>query len=179
MDMWATKHYFTKWNWIYKRRCLHEILQWDEATIPGNRCIQSRTGSWPTTYKRRYKLSKRWCTWQQYPENNHLGKQELVSHRKRYSDTETAALGMLNGLEHFHHYCFAREVSNITKHKPLVAIFKKDVATLVWRLQNILLRIHQYRARIIYKPGPDLFRADWLSRQNHMENKDDKIPRWK
>ena len=36
--------------------------------------------------------------------------------------------------------------------------------------------MHQYRVRIIYKPGPDLFIADWLSRQNHKENKDEEIP---
>ena len=29
----------------------------------------------------------------------------------------------------FHNYCFAREISTIIDHKPLVAIFKKDVVT--------------------------------------------------
>ena len=32
------------------------------------------------------------------------------------------------------------------------------------------------RVRISYTPGPDLFIEDWLSRQNHMENKDAEIP---
>ena len=49
------------------------------------------------------------------------------------------------------------------------------MATLSPRLQGILLRIHQYRVKIIYKPGPDLFIADWLCRQNHKENKDEEI----
>ena len=57
----------------------------------------------------------------------------------------------------------------------MVAIFKKDVATLSQRLQCILLKIHQYRERIIYKPGPDLFVADWLSKHYHKENKDEEI----
>ena len=39
-----------------------------------------------------------------------------------------------------------------------------------------LLRIHQYGVRIIYKPGLELFIADWLSRQNHKENKNAEIP---
>ena len=56
-----------------------------------------------------------------------------------------------------------------------MAIFKKDVATLSQGLQQILLRIHQYRVKIIYKPGPDLFIADWLSRQNHKEDMDEEI----
>ena len=35
----------------------------------------------------------------------------------------------------------------------------------ITKTQQILLRLHQYRVRIIYKPGPDLFIADWLSRK--------------
>ena len=58
----------------------------------------------------------------------------------------------------------------------IVAIFKKDVATLSQRLLRILLRIHLYRVRIIYKAGTDLFISDWLSRQNYNENKDAEIP---
>ena len=68
-----------------------------------------------------------------------------------------------------------REVNIITDHKPLVVIYKKDVATLSQRIQWILLRIHQYRVKIIYKLDPDLFMADWLSRQSHKEGKDEQI----
>ena len=50
----------------------------------------------------------------------------------------------------------------MTDHKPLVAIFK--------RIQHILLRIHQYRVRILYKPGLETFIADWLFQHNHKEN---------
>ena len=39
------------------------------------------------------------------------------------------------------------------------------------RLHCIPLKIHQYRVIKIYKPGPHLFIADWLSRQNHKDNK--------
>ena len=67
----------------------------------------------------------------------------MTSAEPRYSDIEREALGILHGLERFCQYCFAREVSIITDHKPLVATFKKDVATLPQRIQHILLRIHQ------------------------------------
>ena len=43
------------------------------------------------------------------------------------------------------------------------------------RIQNIILRVHQYRISIIYKSGPESFIADWLSRYNHEENKDEVI----
>ena len=58
----------------------------------------------------------------------------LTGAEKRYSNIEREALAILYGLEKFHPYCFVREVSIITDHKPLVTIFKKDVATLSPRL---------------------------------------------
>ena len=40
-------------------------------------------------------------------------------------------------------------------HRPqaLVSMFKKDVATLLQHIQCILLKIHQYRVQVMYKPG--------------------------
>ena len=73
----------------------------------------------------------------------------LTSMEQRYSNIEHEVLGILNGLEKFHHYCLRREVLIITDHKPLVAMFKKDVATLLQCIQCILLKIHKYRVQII------------------------------
>ena len=42
-------------------------------------------------------------------------------------------------------------------------------------IQHILLKVHQYRVQIIYKPGPEIFIADWLSQHNHEEWKDKPI----
>ena len=56
-----------------------------------------------------------------------------------------------------------------------MAIFKKDVAMLSQRIQHIILRTHQHRIGIIYKPGPEIFIADWLSQHNHKENIDKAI----
>ena len=33
------------------------------------------------------------------------------------------------------------------------------------------MKIHQYRVQIIYKPGPEIFIADWLLRHNHTKGK--------
>ena len=90
----------------------------------------------------------------------------------RYSNIECEALGILHGLEKFHHYCFSREVLVITDHKLLISMFKKDVAALLQCIQHILLKIHQYRAQIIYIPGHEIFIAEWVSRHNHIEGKD-------
>ena len=96
----------------------------------------------------------------------------LTGAEQRYSNIKQETLGILHGLEKFYHYCFGREVLIIMDHQPLVSIFKKDVATLLQCIQCILLKIHQYRVQIMYKPGPDIFIADCLSRHNQVEGKD-------
>ena len=37
------------------------------------------------------------------------------------------------------------------------------------------IKIYQYRVQILYKPGPEIFIADWLSHHNHKEEKDEPI----
>ena len=120
------------------------------------------------------------CHRDEVPDNSNLRPivfacKSLTQAKRSYSNIEREALGILYGLEKLHHFLFAREVGIITDHKLLITISKKDVATLSQRLQQILLRIYQYRVRIFYKPRSDLFMADWLSQQNCKENKDEEI----
>ena len=49
------------------------------------------------------------------------------------------------------------------------------MATLSQCIECILLKIHQHRVQIIYKPGPEIFIADWLLRHNHTEGKNKPI----
>ena len=104
-----------------------------------------------------------------------LASKSLTGAESRYSNLECKALGIIHGLEKFHHYCFGRNIIIVTDHRLLDAIFKKDVATLSQQIQCIMLKIHQYCIQIIYKPGAQIFIADWLSRQNHKEGKDKPI----
>ena len=72
----------------------------------------------------------RTCQKDTVPDNNVLcsiafASKILTGTEYRYSNIERETLGILHGLEKFHHYCFAREVHIITDHKPLVAILKK------------------------------------------------------
>ena len=54
----------------------------------------------------------------------------LTGTENRYSNIEHEVLGIIHGLEKFHHSCFGRNIIIISDHKLLVTIFKKDVATL-------------------------------------------------
>ena len=91
----------------------------------------------------------------------------LSSMEQWYISIEWEALGILQGLKTLHHYCFAKEEYVITHYKPLLAMVNKDVAVLSPCLQCIILYIHQYSMYILYKPGPELYIADWLSHHNH------------
>ena len=92
-----------------------------------------------------------------------------------YSSIEYEALRILHGPEMVHQCCFVMAVHIITDHKVLVAICSMDMAVLSQKLQCIMLRIHQYRVCIIYKPGPDLYIAYWLFWNKHAENRGQKI----
>ena len=51
----------------------------------------------------------------------------------------------------------------------------KDIMTLSQWLQCIVLYINQNSKHILYKPGLDLYIADWLSYHNPTENRDQEI----
>ena len=98
-------------------------------------------------------------------------KQDLDQHRNKLQHHKREALGIFYGLEKCHQYCCAFEVIVIKDLKPLVATFQKDMAAPLKRLKWILLHIHQYRLGILYKSGPQLYTAGWLSRLNHSGGK--------
>ena len=67
----------------------------------------------------------------------------LSSAEQHYSNVEHGALGVLHGLEKFHHYYFMKEGCDITDQKSLVATLSNDVTTLSQQFQSIMLRIQE------------------------------------
>ena len=104
-------------------------------------------------------------------ELNCICQQNLLAAKWFYNNIECEALGTAHGLGKFKCYCFIREICIITDHRPLVAIFNKDVATLSQLLQHIIPRIHQYKLHFIYKPGQNMYIEDWFSSNEYVENR--------
>ena len=50
-----------------------------------------------------------------------------------------------------------------------------DVEALSQWLQYTMLCIHKYSVHTLYKPCPQLYIVDWLSQNNHTENRDQEI----
>ena len=83
---------------------------------------------------------------------------------RNYSQFEKELLAQVFGVERNHHYVYGRKIVLWSDHKPLEIISKKPSETAPKRLQRLLLRLQQYAVEIRYKPGPEMFLADTLSR---------------
>ena len=99
----------------------------------------------------------------------------LTGAEQRYSNIECEALGILHGLAKFHHYCFGREVLVYYRPQSTGINIQERCSHIVPEDPAHTTKIHQYRVQVIYKPGPDIFIADWLSRHNHAEGMDQPI----
>ena len=58
----------------------------------------------------------------------------LTKAEHRYANIEHELLVVLFSVEHFKHFVYAREVTIITDHKPLLAVFKKCIHNMALRL---------------------------------------------
>ena len=88
----------------------------------------------------------------------------LTTSERNYSQIEKELLAQVFGVERNHQYVYGRKVVLWSDHKPLEIISKKPLATAPKRLQRLLLRLQQNDVEIRYKPGPELYLADTLSR---------------
>ena len=179
----TNKGYWT-WNSMYQKLYekvghhqglyMHEVLQWRTPILGywytrlgwGARILQARGGLG--------------FQWHDAPNNTVLhpiafARKGITSAETRNSIIKREALGIIHGLEKVHCYCFAWDVGVIMDPRPLVAIYKKDVTTLSWRSPCILLCTHQYSIGIIHKTDLQLYIANWFSRHNHTEGKDEEV----
>ena len=67
-------------------------------------------------------------------------------------------------LQKFDQYVYGRSVTVQSDHKSPVAISNKPLQSAPKRLQGMLLKMQKYDATILYKPGPEMYLADTLSR---------------
>ena len=93
----------------------------------------------------------------------------VVSYHKSFNPNTTTILkhrecyGLANGIEHFHHYIFAREFVVHTDHQPLVQLMTKPLCEVNPRLQRLLLKVTQYNFNTVYVKHDGVPVADCLS----------------
>ena len=67
-------------------------------------------------------------------------------------------------IQKFDQYVCGLPVTIQSDHKPLAAISNKPLRSASKRLQGMLLKVQKYNVTIIYKPGPEMYLTDTLSR---------------
>lgn len=82
----------------------------------------------------------------------------------KYAQIEKELLSIVFACEKFHFWIYGRDILIQTDHKPLMAIFKKNLDDVSARLQRMLLKLLKYRIKIEYLPGSKMYVADTLSR---------------
>ena len=90
--------------------------------------------------------------------------QVLTDTQKHYSNIERELLAVVIIIEHLHHYVFGRQFTVHTDHAPLVNRFEKCLNDTSPRLQQLLLRLSQYKMNVNYVTSKHVPVADCLSR---------------
>ena len=80
-------------------------------------------------------------------------------------------LGIVWGLEKFHHYVFGRSIQVQTDHKPLVSITRKNLVNATPGLARMLIRTQPYNIEVEYVPGKQIQLADALLRITPLDKK--------
>ena len=89
----------------------------------------------------------------------------LTATERNYAQIEKECLAIVFATEHFDQYIIGKEkVKVLSDHKPLMTIFKKPIVTCPKRLQRMRLRLQKNDLSVEYKPGPQMFISDTLSR---------------
>ena len=88
----------------------------------------------------------------------------LTQTQAGYSNIEREALGLVHGVQRYHHYLYAKHFTAITDHKPLVDIWNKPLTSAPPRLQRLFLLLQGYDMELKYCKGTDMILSDTLSR---------------
>ena len=89
----------------------------------------------------------------------------LTKTERNYVQIEKECLAIVFAAERFEQYILGKEkVKVFSDHKPLETILSKPIHTSPKRLQRMRLRLQKYSLDVEYKPGPQMYISDTLSR---------------
>ena len=83
---------------------------------------------------------------------------------ENYSNIKREALGLVWELERLHYFIYGKQCTIQTDHKPLEAIFRKELSSCPAKLQRFVLGALKYNVKVTYVKGTDVPIADALSR---------------
>uniref|UniRef100_A0A8C7UY29 Reverse transcriptase RNase H-like domain-containing protein n=1 Tax=Oncorhynchus mykiss TaxID=8022 RepID=A0A8C7UY29_ONCMY len=152
----------TPWHWLPKHEAAVQemislassmpVLRYYDVTKPVT--IQSDSSQWGLG-----------CCLMQEGQPIAFASRAPTPTEQNYAQIEKECLSIVFSCQRFHHYLYGRElVTSETDHKPLIDIFSKPLLNMPKRLQSMLLTLQNYSLKVIYKPGPEMYISDTLSR---------------
>ena len=86
---------------------------------------------------------------------------------KNYPNIDRELLGVVHAVEKFSNFTTGFKSIIHTDHKPLLALFQKNIVKAPPRFARLLLRVSHYDLELVYKKGKEMYISDSLS---HMPN---------
>lgn len=100
----------------------------------------------------------------------------LTETEKNYAQIEKELISIVFAIRKFHYYVYGKKVNVHTDHKPLVTIFRKEIAKIGSpRLQRLRLKLIKYDLNVGYLAGKYMYIADTLSRDYLPHTNEDEI----
>ena len=91
----------------------------------------------------------------------------LSDTEKNYPNIDRELLGVVHTVEKFSNFTNGCKAIIHTNHKPLLALFQKNIVNAPPRLARLLLRVSHYDLEMVYKKEKEMYISDSLS---HMPN---------
>ncbi|KAJ8361647.1 hypothetical protein SKAU_G00181720 [Synaphobranchus kaupii] len=152
----------TPWHWLPKHEAAVYELKSLATTMPVLRYYDVTK---PITIQSDASQSGLGCCLMQEGQSIAFASRALTPTEKNYAQIEKECLSIVFACQRFHHYLYGRDpITAETDHKPLISIFSKPLLNAPKRLQSMLMTLQSYDLRVIYKPGPEMFISDTLSR---------------
>ncbi|KAJ8361627.1 hypothetical protein SKAU_G00181520 [Synaphobranchus kaupii] len=152
----------TPWHWLPKHEAAVYELKSLATTMPVLRYYDVTK---PITIQSDASQSGLGCCLMQEGQPIAFASRALTPTEKNYAQIEKECLSIVFACQRFHHYLYGRDpITAETDHKPLISIFSKPLLNAPKRLQSMLMTLQSYDLRVIYKPGPEMFISDTLSR---------------
>lgn len=152
----------TPWHWLPKHEAAVQEMKSLASSMPVLRYYDVTK---PVTIQSDSSQRGLGCCLMQEGQPVAFASRALTPTEQNYAQIEKECLSIVFSCQRFHHYLYGRElVTAETDHKPLIAIFSKPLLNAPKRLQSMLLTLQNYSLKVIYKPGPEMYISDTLSR---------------
>ena len=89
-----------------------------------------------------------------------------------YNNIEGEAIGILHGLEKFHHCCFTHKVQCDNRPQTTGGNFQERHSKPITQTTKNITMHSSIQHKNPYKSGSQVLIANWLSRQSHKINRD-------